>query len=127
MPNQRPFAFLAALCGLLSVGLGAFAAHAITDPQAKAWLETGAKYQFMHAMAVFASITMAHWGARGTHWAPPFFFVGIIFFCGALYGLSFGGPRWLGAVAPIGGMSFMIGWALLAKCALSLPARKAPS
>jgi uncharacterized membrane protein YgdD (TMEM256/DUF423 family) len=121
MRGQRVIAPLAALAGLMAVACGAFGAHALADPSAKAWLETGARYQFLHAMACFASISMAHWGAPRARFAPPFFLAGMIFFCGALYGLALGGPRWLGAVAPIGGVSFMIGWALLAWAALSLP------
>ncbi len=121
MRGQRIVAVLAALAGLMAVACGAFGAHAIVAPAAKAGLETGAKYQFMHAMACFAAISMAHWGAPSSRFAPPFFLGGMIFFCGALYGLALGGPRWLGAVAPIGGLSFMIGWALLAWAATGLP------
>jgi uncharacterized membrane protein YgdD (TMEM256/DUF423 family) len=50
--------------------------------------------------------------------AQWFFLIGIILFPGALYGLALNGPRWLGAVAPIGGLAFIAGWLSLAWAAL---------
>ena len=38
------------------------------------------------------------------------FLAGSVFFPGALYALAFGGPRWFGAVAPLGGTAFILGW-----------------
>ena len=49
------------------------------------------------------------------------FLVGSVLFPGALYSLSFGGPRWFGAVAPIGGLAVIAGWVLLAIAALRRP------
>jgi uncharacterized membrane protein YgdD (TMEM256/DUF423 family) len=43
---------------------------------------------------------------------------GTVVFSGSLYLLALGGPRWLGAITPIGGLAFMIGWALLGIAAL---------
>ena len=50
--------------------------------------------------------------------AQCLFFVGSVLFPGALYALAFGGPRWLGAVAPIGGTAFILGWLSLALAVL---------
>ena len=49
------------------------------------------------------------------------FLAGSVLFPGALYSLSFGGPRWFGAVAPIGGLAFIAGWVFLAIAALKRP------
>jgi uncharacterized membrane protein YgdD (TMEM256/DUF423 family) len=52
-----------------------------------------------------------------TRWltaAAALFGVGIALFCGPIYAMTFGAPRTLGMVAPVGGMSFMAGWAALA-------------
>ena len=62
--TRRTWMTLAALSGLVSVAVGAFAAHGVADPQAKDLLHTGAQYQFMHAMASFACATFMQVGAR---------------------------------------------------------------
>lgn len=97
---------LSALNGLLAVALGAFAAHAVADPQAQGWLRTGAQYQMVHAVAALAVAGRSPWAAR-------LFAVGALVFAAALYGLAAGLPRWLGAVAPIGGTLMIAGWAAL--------------
>jgi len=105
---------LAALSGFMAVAVGAFAAHAITDPQAREWLKTGATYQFMHTMATAACATFMNIGARGAKTAPAFFLSGIVLFSGSLYAMALGAPRWLGMVTPVGGLLFLAGWAILA-------------
>ena len=120
MTRQGFVALLGALAGLSAVALGAFAAHGASTEQARAWLETGAHYQMMHAFAVFAALAFERWGATRARFSVWFFFFGMIFFGGSLYGLAFGAPRVAGAVAPIGGVSYMIGWAFLAWAAPQL-------
>ena len=105
---------LAAISGFLGVAFGAFGAHGVADPAAKEWLKTGAQYQFVHALAAIgAAVFLAH-GARLARWAPAFFLAGTVLFSGSLYAMALGGPRVLGAITPIGGLSFMVGWAVLA-------------
>ena len=114
-PDAKIWIILAALSGALSVGLGAFAAHgfAATAAGAKAagWFETASRYQAIHALAMLAVVMLA---AR-LH--PTFacaalalFLLGTLLFCGALYVLGLGGPRWMGAVAPLGGLALIAGW-----------------
>ncbi len=112
--TRRTWMTLAAIGGFIAVAVGAFAAHGIADPQAKEWLKTGAQYGFMHTMATFACATLMNIGARRARFAPAFFLSGVVFFSGSLYAMAFGGPRWLGAITPIGGVLFLIGWATLA-------------
>jgi uncharacterized membrane protein YgdD (TMEM256/DUF423 family) len=111
--NRRTWMLLAALGGLVAVAMGAFAAHGIADPKAKGWMQTAAQYGFMHSLATFACAAFVEIGARRARFAPAFFLAGVAFFSGSLYAMALGGPRWLGAVTPIGGVLFMVGWAVL--------------
>ena len=108
--TRRTWMTLAALGGFIAVAVGAFAAHGVSDPQAKEWLKTGAQYGFMHTMATFACATFMNIGARRARFAPAFFLSGVVFFSGSLYAMALGAPRWLGAITPIGGVLFLIGW-----------------
>jgi len=104
---------------LLGVVLGAFGAHALQKVltlKQLASFQTGVLYQQLHSLAlvlvgVVALVTPA------TRWLPRaavLFGVGIFFFSGSIYAMTFGAPRWLGMVAPVGGVSFMLGWLSLA-------------
>lgn len=112
---MRAALVLAALLGLACVALGAFAAHGIDDPKAQEWLRTGALYGFVHVLAVFATQRL------GSRFAPWLFLGGVVVFSGSLFAMGLGGPRSLGAVTPIGGLSFMAGWAALAWAAARQP------
>ena len=107
---------LSALLGALAVALGAFASHALRgrlEPADLALFETAARYQLVHALAaVFAADRAAR--AAGARAAGVAFLAGAVVFCGSLYGLALGGPRVLGAVTPLGGLGFILGWLLLA-------------
>jgi uncharacterized membrane protein YgdD (TMEM256/DUF423 family) len=118
--TPRTWTGLAAVSGLLAVGFGAFAAHGVTDPKAVAWLHTGSQYQMAHALAVFAALGLHRAGARGMGLVAGLFLFGTLVFAGSLYAMALGAPRVLGAITPIGGLSFMIGWALLAWRAFTL-------
>ncbi len=105
---------LAAVGGFIGVAMGAFAAHAVSDPETKELLKTGAMYGFMHTMATLACATFMQVGARRARFAPAFFLSGVLLFSGSLYALAFGAPRIVGIVTPIGGLCFLTGWAILA-------------
>jgi uncharacterized membrane protein YgdD (TMEM256/DUF423 family) len=112
---MRPQLLLAGLSGLLAVMMGAFAAHGAADSQVKEWLRTGGNYQLIHAAAVFASFAVHRAGAgRAAGAAAWLFLAGAFVFAGALYLIAFTGVRAWGAVAPIGGVLLMSGWATLA-------------
>ena len=112
--TRRNWMTLAAVSGFLSVAIGAFAAHGIADPRAQEWMRTGATYGFMHMMATLACATFIQVGAQRARHAPAFFLSGVVLFSGSLYAMALGAPRWLGMVTPIGGLLFLIGWAVLA-------------
>jgi uncharacterized membrane protein YgdD (TMEM256/DUF423 family) len=121
----RLWIVVAALSGATSVAAGAFAAHGLdlrTEAGLKArdWLQTGSHYQMFHALAMLGVCALAGaelLNARLAVVALWLFLVGSVLFPGALYSLSFGGPRWLGAVAPVGGLAFIAGWIFLAVAA----------
>jgi uncharacterized membrane protein YgdD (TMEM256/DUF423 family) len=118
-PQPRIWLALASLSGLMAVAAGAFGAHGVADPQAKAWLQTGAHYQLTHALAVFACFILWRMGAGAAQAAAWMFLAGGFIFAGTLYLMAFGAPRWLGAVTPIGGGLMILAWALLAYAALA--------
>ena len=115
---------VAALLGALGVVLGAFGAHALRDHLSEAdraiW-ETAARYHLLHALAALVAADRSSRAPRAASagWA---FVVGTLLFSGSLYGLALGGPRLLGAVTPLGGASFILGWLLLAWSFLRGPA-----
>jgi uncharacterized membrane protein YgdD (TMEM256/DUF423 family) len=118
----RLWIVVAALSGATSVIVGAFAAHGLdlrTEAGLKArdWLQTGSHYQMFHALAMLGVCALAGAGLLNVRLATLalwLFLAGSILFPGALYSLSFGGPRWFGAVAPVGGLAFIAGWVFLA-------------
>lgn len=121
---DRLFFALASLLGALSVGLGAFGAHALRDrldPGLLANFQTGVTYQFYHTLALFVVVlAITRWpGTNFAVWAGWLFVVGIVVFSGSLYLMAFTGQRWLGAITPIGGVAFIAGWLLLAWTAWS--------
>jgi len=105
---------IGALNGLISVAAGAFGAHALRDrlePRALEIFETAARYQMYHALAIVLCGVLAVRGANAAGWV---FQAGIVIFSGSLYALALTGTKGLGAITPIGGLAFLIGWALLA-------------
>jgi len=118
--TRRLWMTLAAAGGFVAVAMGAFAAHGVSDPAAKAWLQTGAQYGFMHTMATFACAVFMEIGARRARFAPAFFLPGVVLFSGSLYAMALGAPRWMGAITPLGGLLFLLGWATLVWAALEI-------
>lgn len=121
---MRIWLFLSALCGGLAVALGAFAAHGLKrhlSPEALAIFETGARYQMYHALGLgLAALTMGLAGGTPARLAAIAFLVGIVLFSGSLYLLALTGIKALGAITPLGGLAFLIGWVCLAITALRL-------
>jgi len=116
-PDRLFFALGAVLAGL-AVGFGAFGAHGlrgVLDANDLATFEVGVRYQMYHALGLIAVAWAAsRSGSSAIVWAGWLFVAGIVLFSGSLYFLVLTGPRWLGAVTPLGGTAFLAGWALLA-------------
>ena len=111
-----------AIAAGLGVALGAFGAHGLKTRVTADLLvifETAVRYQLYHAFALIA----VAWAA--TRWPSPWittagwaFVLGILIFSGSLYIMTMTGAKWLGAITPIGGLAFLLGWAALAIAAL---------
>lgn len=103
----------------LAVALGAFGAHALRDflqqTQRMHVYEKAVHYQMFHALGlIMVALLGFQFPNFKTDWISTFFFLGILFFSGSLYLLCMTEVRWLGAITPFGGTSFLIGWGLLA-------------
>ncbi|MBC2215397.1 DUF423 domain-containing protein [Listeria welshimeri] len=100
----------------LAVLFGAFGAHALKDVlgrYASTW-ETGVQYQMFHAVGILIiGLLMEKQTSRLYNWVAILFSVGIVFFSGSLYVLSISKVTVLGAITPIGGVCFVVGWFLL--------------
>ena len=110
---------LAGVLGAISVGIGAFAAHGLestlTANNRLATFETGVKYQFYHTFALFLlGLLMINYQNNYFGYAAICFVVGILIFSGSLYTLSLTNITWLGAITPIGGLGFILGWVFMA-------------
>ena len=120
---HKGFIRIAAIIGLLSVVLGAFAAHTLKEllsAETVSIFETGVRYQFYHGFALLAAgILYKEFPNRFIRWAGIFFIIGIILFSGSLYLLTYvkgsvmPGYKWLGPITPLGGLSFILGWVFL--------------
>lgn len=112
---------LAAGLGAMGVGLGAFGAHGLAEILESTGrtdtFETAVKYQFYHGLAILGCGILAHQYPKlaDWKWASWFFLLGIIVFSGSLYVLSLTGVTWLGAITPLGGVAFLVGWGWLVR------------
>lgn len=113
----------------LGVVLGAFGAHGLEDrligfgyesdlTKRLEWFETAVKYHLIHAvgMIVVGLVIERREASKLLRLAPAFLLTGIVLFSGSLYAMTVLSDqfRWLGAITPLGGLSFIVGWLLLA-------------
>jgi uncharacterized membrane protein YgdD (TMEM256/DUF423 family) len=105
------------LYGLLSVMLGAFAAHGLRDvisPASLSSWQTGVTYQMSHALVLlFTGLWLQLGGPRVLTVAGAFFSAGVLGFSGSIYLLVLLKMTWLGPVTPLGGLSLIAGWVCL--------------
>lgn len=116
--KTRWFAY-GAIAMALMVAAGAFGAHALQarlEPEPLGWWNTAAQYHALHAIGLLAvgwltehrapsrALSVAGWGML----------VGLVLFCGSLYTMALTDLRWLGAVTPLGGTSWIVAWIALA-------------
>jgi uncharacterized membrane protein YgdD (TMEM256/DUF423 family) len=118
---QSTFMLAGALAGFVGVAFGAFGAHGLRgrlSPEMLAVFETGVRYQMYHALALMltAAIMMTGRvdGGRAVTIAGWAFIAGMVLFSGSLYLLAVTGITVLGAITPLGGVAFLVGWACLA-------------
>lgn len=114
----------AAIAGFLAVALGAFGAHALKgllSGAALGWWQTAVQYHLVHA-AVLLGIGL--WQQlqpqKWLSYAAQLMLAGLLLFSGSLYLLALSDLRWLGAITPIGGSCWLLGWGMLLICARKL-------
>jgi len=114
---DRLFFILGCSSAFIAVAAGAFGAHALRNrisPEAFNSFEVGVRYQMYHALALLAiSWAITRWPNVNVSLAGWFFVVGTVLFSGSLYALSFTGIRVFGAITPLGGVLFLLGWLYL--------------
>ena len=128
VPTNREFAMklnwfaVGAIAGAVGVTLGAFGAHALKSRVTEDLItvfEIGVRYQMYHALALFAVAWAAgRWPGSWINASGWLFTLGILVFSGSLYLMTLSGARWLGAITPVGGLCFILGWIALAMTAL---------
>jgi len=118
---DRVFIVVGAFSGFLAVAAGAFGAHALRERLSSDMLDvfqTGEQYQMYHALALIGvGILLGRFSIDGSAWlnaAGWLFIAGTVLFSGSLYALSLSGVTVLGAITPLGGVAFLLGWIALA-------------
>lgn len=116
---DRIFFIIGSFLAGLAVLLGAFGAHGLKNlvtPELIGPWEKAVRYQMYHALAMLLlAWAITHWpeGARLWSFGGWLFFVGVVLFSGSLYLLVLSGIKWPGAITPLGGVAFGIGWLCL--------------
>ncbi len=116
---HKLFIITGSLLGMLSVLIGAFGAHALKATlEATGRLdtfETAVKYQFYHSLGlILLGLLMTQYQHKAFNTAGIGFIIGTILFSGSLYALALSGYTKLGAITPLGGLAFIIGWGAFA-------------
>jgi len=121
--------FASGVSGFLAVALGAFGAHGLRGKLAALedgskrleWWTTAAHYQLAHALALGLCAYLAtRTSSVAVQVATLAFIVGTVLFSGSLYAMTLTGVRALGAVTPLGGLGFLVGWVCVALAAVKL-------
>ena len=101
----------------LAVAAGAFGAHALkahlSSEMLQTW-KTAVDYHFYHALGLLLIGVLAIAApSLQVKWSAILLFAGILLFSWSLYAMALSGIKVLGAITPIGGLSFIAGWILL--------------
>lgn len=115
---SRSILFGGAILMAVAVIFGAFGAHALKEKLPENLMQvykTGVEYHFYHALGLLiVGVLALYMPSTLLNVAALFLFAGIVLFSGSLYTMAFTGVKWLGAITPLGGLSFIVGWVLLA-------------
>jgi len=127
---NRKLLMIAGISGAMCVALGAMGAHALKEKLPSENLqtfETAVKYQFYHTLAIILIVILSEKiSSKFLHYSSALFIAGIILFSFSLYFLSLrpiigiGNEemKWVGAITPFGGVSFILAWLMLAFASL---------
>jgi len=102
----------------LAVGFGAFGAHIVQDmltPDRFEVFKTAVEYHFYHAIGllIMGLISQRMEPSKWITWSGSCMIAGILIFSGSLYLLTLTDTSWLGAITPLGGFAFILGWCFL--------------
>ncbi len=115
---MKIFFLLGSIAGFLAIALGAFGAHGlegkISEKMLQVW-KTGVTYQMFATGMLFivGFFLLKIQQSSLLPWAGWLTFAGILLFSGSLYVLSVTGIKWIGAITPLGGVAFLVGWVLI--------------
>ncbi|CAM3547223.1 DUF423 domain-containing protein [Paenibacillus lupini] len=120
--SHKYFAY-GAIGAALAVALGAFGAHGLKDTLSEDMLEvyeTGVRYHMYHALALMLVALLADriGDTKLVKVGARLLIVGIVLFSGSLYALALSDISVLGAITPLGGVAFLVGWGYIAAAAL---------
>jgi uncharacterized membrane protein YgdD (TMEM256/DUF423 family) len=121
--KNKDFLTTATALAALAVALGAFGAHGLkplVSPERLEAFKTGVQYQFYHAFAIALTVIISqHLDDKWLRRSAWLFLTGILLFSGSLYILTYfsatntEGGKWVGAITPLGGVFFLLGWGFL--------------
>ena len=115
---MKQFIVTGLILAAITIVLGAFGSHGLKNKLTPEYLEifdTGVKYQFFHSLGIIIiGLLSFHFPSIPLQIPFYLFLIGIILFSGSLYILAITGIKWFGAVTPIGGLSFIVGWIITA-------------
>lgn len=117
--QDRHFVAIGAFLMFFAVGLGAFGAHGLkhylSADSLVIW-QTAVQYHMVHALAcIVLGVLMPrfpHKFAR-VRLVACLMLCGVVLFSGSLYLLALTGLSWMGAITPLGGLAWLLGWGLL--------------
>ena len=126
--SARTILIVSGIVGALGIVIGAFGAHSLPKllknlspeefAQRQAWLETGVKYHMYHAAALLAIGLAGQRAETNFSTSAIAWLIGILIFSGCLYAMTMTGVKVLGAIVPIGGVAFIVGWVMVCISAL---------
>src|SRR5712671_1966463 len=120
--DARKTLAIAGLLIALATALGAFGAHALKahlPPDKLQVYETAVRYHFLHALGLLAiGVLLRSLDGELLRWSAALVLAGIVLFSGSLYSLTFGAPRLVGIVTPVGGLALIAGWTVFAAAVL---------
>lgn len=115
---------IGAISGFITVGIGAFGAHGLKEilqnNQTTNIYNKAVLYQMFHSIAILIIGLLEMYTEKSIFLSGLFLTLGILIFSGSLYILSITNLKWIGAITPIGGLCFLIGWIILVLFAIRL-------
>ena len=116
--DARKTLAIAGILLALATACGAFGAHALkahlTQDKLQVY-ETAVRYHFINALGLLAiGVLLRSMDGELLRWSALLLLIGIILFSGSLYLLTFGAPRAMGVITPVGGLALIAGWILFA-------------